>query len=460
MKIFLLAVAILFIGYIPARAQWTKVADSIGLAFARNDTLIGSVWGWNQGGAISTNGGKTWEDRVIFANNASHQLGSFAVDPSDPNIWYVSTDSNGGGWQIGLYKTTDAGTTWTLQEDSLERIFDGRLSPWLTVSWSNPSVLYSVEGGHSLHDQYHVYLKRSDDGGNTWNVIDDVAGDYSTYPSISFAQDMKDSNTIYWYLTVTINESVFEQFFVSHDKGETASELYPPGKGGDGGELYTNPSVAGDIYFFTDGSLSSQLWHSSNYGATWDTATSAAIAVLEKNVNRNNARMTDFIVSKNNPDLQFAALDTGVIVKYPDSADWTYTPGGNSLFGLANPAVVYDDITNTLYFGAQNGLWKWEMPTDVREPAQGIPNNFALGQNYPNPFHSSTTFRFQIPQSGAATLKIYNMLGECVATLASGEYAPGVYTAQWDAKNMPSGVYYSYLRSGGDVRTQTIILSE
>ncbi len=78
------------------------------------------------------------------------------------------------------------------------------------------------------------------------------------------------------------------------------------------------------------------------------------------------------------------------------------------------------------------------------------PTEFSLSQNYPNPFNPSTEFTFQIsPQSaGLVTLKIYNTLGEEVATLVNEHLDAGTYTRHWDATGKSSGVYYYRLQSG------------
>ncbi|MBI5214498.1 MAG: T9SS type A sorting domain-containing protein [Ignavibacteriae bacterium] len=76
------------------------------------------------------------------------------------------------------------------------------------------------------------------------------------------------------------------------------------------------------------------------------------------------------------------------------------------------------------------------------------PEQFALSQNYPNPFNPSTTFRFELVQPSVVTLKIYNMLGQEVATVIDAEdYSDGVWDVQFDASSLTSGVYFYRLTS-------------
>jgi hypothetical protein len=70
-----------------------------------------------------------------------------------------------------------------------------------------------------------------------------------------------------------------------------------------------------------------------------------------------------------------------------------------------------------------------------------VPERLTLGQNYPNPFNPSTTVEFAVPQNSFATMKVYNILGQEVATLFRGELAAGIHSVEWSPKNLSSGVY-------------------
>jgi hypothetical protein len=84
---------------------------------------------------------------------------------------------------------------------------------------------------------------------------------------------------------------------------------------------------------------------------------------------------------------------------------------------------------------------------------------FVLAQNYPNPFNPSTVIEFVVPMSGHATMKVYNVLGQEVATLFNGNAEVGkINIARFDASNLPSGLYFYTLKSAGTSETKRMLL--
>ena len=74
---------------------------------------------------------------------------------------------------------------------------------------------------------------------------------------------------------------------------------------------------------------------------------------------------------------------------------------------------------------------------------QEIPLSFLLRQNYPNPFNPSTIIRYQLPVSSWVTMKVYNVLGQEIATLLNNELMDeGMQEYEFNASNLPSGVYF------------------
>jgi len=87
----------------------------------------------------------------------------------------------------------------------------------------------------------------------------------------------------------------------------------------------------------------------------------------------------------------------------------------------------------------QDGSFKY---SDAVEVIFMKPAAFALEQNYPNPFNPETTINYQLPDASNVTLKVYNIIGEEVATLVNETKNAGSYTAQFNASQFSSGVYF------------------
>ncbi len=101
---------------------------------------------------------------------------------------------------------------------------------------------------------------------------------------------------------------------------------------------------------------------------------------------------------------------------------------------------------------------QWTTPTATAiRTINDIPSAFALGQNYPNPFNPSTTIRFTLPSSQYVTLKVYNLLGEEVATLVDAMVDAGESSVQFDGARLSSGIYLYKLQSGASTQTRRMV---
>jgi hypothetical protein len=109
----------------------------------------------------------------------------------------------------------------------------------------------------------------------------------------------------------------------------------------------------------------------------------------------------------------------------------------------------------TVYF---DNWYFWKASTDITEIDNAVPLDFALEQNYPNPFNPSTTIRFSLPLANQVQLKVYNMLGQEVATVLNEFKNAGSYEVTFDAADLPSGVYVYAITAGSFKSVQKMVL--
>jgi hypothetical protein len=156
---------------------------------------------------------------------------------------------------------------------------------------------------------------------------------------------------------------------------------------------------------------------------------------------------SDIIISDWMP---FQIIFTDTLYTSVDSARISFSPANEpkdgSLGPLGNSVLYIDNVSfDTLI-------------TSVANFTNEIPRKFNLNQNYPNPFNSSSVIKYSIPNSSEVTLKIFNTLGEEIETLVNDEKPVGTYEVNWNAFNLPSGVYFYRLQAGTFVQTRKMIL--
>jgi hypothetical protein len=97
------------------------------------------------------------------------------------------------------------------------------------------------------------------------------------------------------------------------------------------------------------------------------------------------------------------------------------------------------------------------------KPSQIVNTTFALRQNYPNPFNPSTTIEYELPESGRVLIQIFDVKGQLVRILESGNRFSGRHRVIWDGKNgdlqrVASGVYLYRMHYGNSVQMRKLLL--
>ena len=121
--------------------------------------------------------------------------------------------------------------------------------------------------------------------------------------------------------------------------------------------------------------------------------------------------------------------------------------------------IVYYSFNQYKFVPRTDADFVGVVTTSVAErKGTAVPASYGLSQNYPNPFNPSTVIQYGLPTAGLTTLKVYNVLGQEVATLVNEVQAPGTYTVRFNASSLSSGVYFFRVQSGSFSAVKKMVL--
>lgn len=105
-----------------------------------------------------------------------------------------------------------------------------------------------------------------------------------------------------------------------------------------------------------------------------------------------------------------------------------------------------------------SGTYSYSNEVSVNSAAEV--KTYSLSQNYPNPFNPTTTIQFQMPEAGHVTLKVFNILGSEIKTVMDGNMEAGFHTINFDASNLPSGIYLYQLNANDFTSVKRMLLTK
>jgi hypothetical protein len=190
-----------------------------------------------------------------------------------------------------------------------------------------------------------------------------------------------------------------------------------------------------------------------------ENGTSPTYAVLQQNF-INGVR--SYYPNAIEPYSYFVSWASGTALQYPES--WCWLNHGENILAITyedkyKPSCPtsgnYDSTANAILRGVLDYM---NITTDVEQIGNLTPTEFRLEQNYPNPFNPSTTIQYAISNRQFVTLKVYDLLGNEIATLVD-EYKPaGIHNVQFIMYNLASGIYFYQLKTENLVQTKKMIL--
>jgi photosystem II stability/assembly factor-like uncharacterized protein len=376
---------------------------------------------------ISTNGGRSWDS--VSPYRAAN--GAMAVDPQDSRHVYLAHDGvSPGGTDVS--QSTDAGRTWT-------RVVLGHAPPAAIVEVDpvDNSTVYLGAGPNILY--------RTTDRGGTWSLI---AMPQGTLVSLAIA-GTNDS---------VLYAGYFAGVFKSSDKGATWSSLslgipllHTVG-------VRVDPRDENVVYarVYLQG-----VFKSTSGGTQW--------VQIDSTIPSTQNRYQTMIINQKTPDELFIGTNAnGDILFRSFNAGLAWEPYSNGLpdFEATLMSIAMDTIHNRMFVGTYGdpglqGIYTND-PTivNVAESGQEFGTSLIIHQNYPNPFNPATTIEFLLPEAAAVHLRVYDVLGRQVATVAEGARAAGTHRVTWDAAGLAGGVYFGRLQVDGGVCTIKMLLTK
>jgi photosystem II stability/assembly factor-like uncharacterized protein len=438
----------LLISFIPflSFAQWydlPNVPTGRCHAIDAYDSLIATGPYKNDSLYLTTDGGNYWFSRALPANLS---ISDISIEGSE-KIWFCTYDGK-------IYYSNDSGFNWQIQFDDTSK-----------TKFMNYLEMFDEMNGMAMgdapaNDKPALFLKTTN-GGQDWISQNQLALIGLASGDLWRKVDFVDINTGYFFSSgetpqklykttnsganwTVINDSLYFMVLKSYDEnilvGEEAG--FPPNgtihKTVDGGQTWESQQWnfldwALDIEFLPGDP--SNVWCGSNS--------------LSFSSDTGRTLVEEFYLEYN------AIYD---MVFTDENSGWIYAGGGGTLTHMYR-------TTN----GGHGGI------VSVDNNYQDLkPSEFKLEQNYPNPFNPSTKIKFTIPsvyairqlpekQSQMVTLKVYDVLGNEIATLVNEELSPGEYKVEFtvgqdSSPDIASGIYFYTLRAGSFVQTKKMIL--
>ncbi|HES59631.1 MAG TPA: T9SS type A sorting domain-containing protein, partial [Caldithrix sp.] len=149
------------------------------------------------------------------------------------------------------------------------------------------------------------------------------------------------------------------------------------------------------------------------------------------------------------PLSQFTANDTAQSIRLDAIDEISF----NILQGEAEPGdgIIYLDDIYFLIPAIETVINEKDI---IANPA-----DFCLSQNFPNPFNPKTVIQYELPVRCHVEMKVFNVLGQKIASLVSKKQKAGVYQIEWDATQYASGIYYYQLKTdNGFIKTRKMVL--
>ena len=414
------------------------------------------IVGSSGGIVVSDNAGETWSLVTEIVNSTLKDIKQL------PNGNIISA-----GFYGGCIISSDGGETWKSSYAA-----GNNVCPTIeNLFFLNENVGYAA--------QRNRMISKTTDGGNTWNqIMKDTSATSFNNNGVQF-----------------LNEDVG---FVVGKAGSGVSAFYKTTNGGSSwsSQIAALPNEIRSLHFFNANygvvaCKNSVLAYTSDGGNTWNTLKVKNAPSSSNNFNEVEFLNDNFglacgdILAKSNDagkTWEYVAIDQFSekieACEIVDAQTWYLTgskfllkttDGGASFTDVFDADVVKAHTNYDLFVDADGYPWlatgsskiyTTSPKVSVRQIDGNLPNKFFLEANYPNPFNPTTQIRYSLPSSSLhnVTLKVYNLLGQEVATLVNEVQKIGTYEVEFDASELTSGIYIYTLQSAEFLQSRKMML--
>ncbi len=436
----------------------------------------------------SSDGGETWTD---LSSQFPRGLNSIS--------FYNSNSAVCGGFAGGMYKTDDSGINWS-------KMYSGFFSSFHKICTFDSSYFYTIGKDYEANELIFLY---TDNGGEVWETknvppltnaggLDFLNKNFGMISGDNFLYYTEDGCSTWHQGTTPPNSYFTEVNIVSDDKAFLSGGQGTLLKSTDGGSTWfsINSNTTGNLERIVFKDLLNGLiiansgqsiitmdggdnWNPINYIFGWlnDGAfygnNSIALAGSDgkiyiskdggqtwvENIVASSGTYVSSISFKDSLN-GIAVGETGLLLCTTDGGDsWnqqfspTLTDFSDIEYSENNCGIIIGK--DGVILGTKKGIQIVGVEGEQTNP---LPITLYLSQNYPNPFNPSTKISWQVPVGSWQTLKIYDLLGNEVAT-PFNEYKPaGSYEVEWNATGLPSGIYFYQLQADNFIETKKMIL--
>lgn len=334
-----------------------------------------------------------------------------------------------------IYSSKDGGETWT-QKSNIPTVTGNGAILWMT---SDAEKLYAVSNRKSFYT--------SPDNGLTWveTIINTTAGGNMSCFAAS-------GNTL-------VSTIVGTGAVVSTDGGQTWAINNP----GSPALLVSYViSFNGSVYGITSGS---GVHRFNSTTKTWESVSKGLPDALSFQISKALVAYGNTLYVAT---IGFLDSKVSIFSSTDNGANWNaMSTSGLPALNAATSSTSFALTPQNIYLydyqssGSTASVYRIANPTtSVNENAYRVPSDFELYQNYPNPFNPETTIKYKLSNASNVSLKVYDVLGNEVATLVDEYQKAGTYNSKFSIGNyqLTSGVYFYTLRSEGFSSTQKMIL--